>query len=156
MGRRFGQGIWTLALALAAACAATAPALGAIPIPEGPDASTLPVFIGAPAKPHPISGTTTPQNPFMAPNGRSNLHDDAYMTNTYSWSGPLGNSMQTLSTFQSADCASLTVDKAGRLLTVCVGLEGPREVADRLAIPREIELHAATIAFFSRKTDPRL
>ena len=26
---------------------------------------------------------TVPQNAFMAPNGRSNLHDDAYMTNTY-------------------------------------------------------------------------
>jgi hypothetical protein len=75
----------------------------------------------------------------MAPNGRSNLHDDAYQTNTYTWSGPLGSAMQTLSTFQSADCASLTVDSAGRLVTICVGLEGPR-----LAMfdPRTLELLA--------------
>ena len=126
MGRRFGQGIWTLALALAAACAATAPALGAIPIPEGPDASTLPVFIGAPAKPHPISGTTTPQNPFMAPNGRSNLHDDAYMTDSYPQSGPLGHAVQRTSTFLGRECASTAFDAKGRLVTVCVGLDGPQ------------------------------
>jgi hypothetical protein len=76
----------------------------------------------------------------MAPNGRSNLHDDAYMTNTYLWSGPLGTGMQTLSTFQGADCASLTVDSSGRLVTVCVGLEGPRLV---MLDPHTLELLAA-------------
>ena len=126
MGRRFGQGTWTLALALAAACAAAAHAHAAVPIPEGPDASTLPVFIGAPAKPHPISGTTTPQNPFMAPNGRSNLHDDAYMTDSYPQSGPLGHAMQRTSTFLGRECASTAFEAKGRLVTVCVGLDGPQ------------------------------
>src|SRR5438128_11884878 len=98
-------------------------------IPQNPsDLAAVPAFIGSPAKASRVSAPTVPQNPFMAPNGRSNLHDDAYMTNTYLWSGPLGNSMETLSTFQRADCASLTVDSAGRLVTVCVGLEGPRLV----------------------------
>jgi hypothetical protein len=115
-----------LALALAAACAAAAHAHAAVPIPEGPDASTLPVFIGAPAKPHPISGTTTPQNPFMAPNGRSNLHDDAYMTDSYPQSGPLGHAMQRTSTFLGRECASTAFDAKGRLVTVCVGLDGPQ------------------------------
>jgi hypothetical protein len=64
----------------------------------------------------------------MAPNGRSNLHDDAYMTNTYLWSGPLGNNMQTLSTFQGGECASLTFDSSGRIVAICIGLEGPRLV----------------------------
>ena len=123
MGRRLGQGI--VALALAAACAPT-PAAAAVPIPEGPDASTLPVFIGAPAKPHSISGTTTPQNPFMAPNGRSNLHDDAYMTDSYPQSGPLGHAMQRTSTFLGRECASTAFDARGRLVTVCVGLDGPQ------------------------------
>src|SRR5436305_6364254 len=126
MGRRFGQGIWPLALSLAAACAATAPALGAIPIPEGPDASTLPVVIGAPAKPHPISGTTTPHNPFMAPNGRSNLHDDAYMTDSYKQSGPLGHATTRTSTFLSRECASTAFDTQGGIVTFCVGLDGPQ------------------------------
>jgi len=123
MGRRLGQGI--VALALAAACAPT-PAAAAVPIPEGPDASTLPVFIGAPAKPHSISGTTTPQNPFMAPNGRSNLHDDAYMTDSYPQSGPLGHAVQRTSTFLGRECASTAFDARGRLVTVCVGLDGPQ------------------------------
>src|SRR5207248_2719499 len=109
----------------AAACAPT-PAAAAVPIPEGPDASTLPVFIGAPAKPHSISGTTVPQNPFMAPNGRSNLHDDAYMTDSYPQSGPLGKSMQRTSTFLARECASTAFDAQGRLVTVCVGLDGPQ------------------------------
>jgi hypothetical protein len=126
MGGRLGQGTWTLALALAAACATAAPALAAVPIPEGPDASTLPVFIGAPAKPHPINGTATPQNPFMAPNGRSNLHDDAYMTDSYPQSGPLGHAMQRTSTFLGRECASTAFDAQGRLVTVCVGLDGPQ------------------------------
>jgi hypothetical protein len=125
---------------------ATAPALGvmlsallsgsaagegvvATPIPQNPsDVAAVPAFIGSPARPRAVSAPTVPQNPFMAPNGRSNLHDDAYMTNTYLFSGPLGNQMQTLSTFQGAECASLTVDSFGRLVTVCIGLEGVRVV----------------------------
>jgi hypothetical protein len=116
-------------LASLAASPGPARALGtpATPIPQNPsDVEAVPAFVGAPAKPRKVRSPVVPQNPFMAPNGRSNLHDDAYMTNLYTWSGPLGNSMETLSTFQSADCASLTVDSAGRLVTICVGVEGPR------------------------------
>ncbi|HEX6459523.1 MAG TPA: hypothetical protein VF032_11450 [Thermoleophilaceae bacterium] len=120
----------TLALALAAAGCALAlsvsPAQGAVPIPEGPDASTLPVFIGHAAKPHPVSGTAVPQNPYMAPNGRSNLHDDAYMTDSYTGSGPLGQKMQRTSTFLARECASTAFDSRGRIVTVCVGIDGPQ------------------------------
>jgi hypothetical protein len=107
------------------------------PIPQNPsDVAAVPEFVGSAATAKPVSAPQVPQNPFMAPNGRSNLHDDAYMTNTYLWSGPLGAGMQTLSSFQAADCASLTVDSAGRLVTVCVGLEGPRVV---MFAPRTLE-----------------
>ena len=112
------------ALALSA-CAAGA-AQAAVPIPEGPDASTLPAFIGAPATPHPISGTQVPQNPFMAPDGRSNLHDDAYMTDSYERSGPLGHGMRRTSTLLARECASTAFDQRGRIVTVCVGLDGPQ------------------------------
>src|SRR6185437_16193823 len=112
MGRRLGQGICTLAFALAVSGSAHA----AIPIPEGPDASTLPSFIDSPAKPH----------PFMAPNGRSNLHDDAYMTDSYKQSGPLGHAMQRTSTFLGRECASTAFDAQGRIVTVCVGADGPQ------------------------------
>jgi hypothetical protein len=136
--RRPGAGLARPATVIAVAICATvtlcpgvaaAEGVPAVPIPQNPsDLAAAPEFLGATAPPKPVSAPAVPQNPFMAPNGRSNLHDDAYMTNTYLWSGPLGASMQTASTFLSADCASLTVDSAGRLLTVCVGLEGPRLV----------------------------
>jgi hypothetical protein len=119
---------------------AGAQGLPAAPIPQNPsDVAAVPAFIGSAAVPRAVSSPTVPQNPFMAPNGRSNLHDDAYMTNTYLWSGPLGNNMQTLSTFQAGECASLTFDSSGRIVAICIGLEGPR-----LAMfdPRTLELLA--------------
>lgn len=106
---------------------AVAQGLAPTPIPQNPsDVATVAAFSGSPALPKPVSSPTVPQNPFMAPNGRSNLHDDAYMTNTYLWSGPLGNNVQTLSTFQGGECASLTFDSSGRIVGICIGLEGPR------------------------------
>jgi hypothetical protein len=39
---------------------------------------------------NPISHITIPQHPFMAANGKSNYHNDAYMSDTYEVSGPLG------------------------------------------------------------------
>jgi len=108
---------------------ASAASVAAVPIPQNPsDLAAVPGFIGAPARPSPVSAPAVPQNPYMAPNGRSNIHDDAYMTNTYLWSGPLGGNMQVSSTFLLAECASLTFDRAGRIVAVCVGLEGPRLV----------------------------
>jgi hypothetical protein len=81
-----------------------------------------------------------PQNPFMAPNGKSEIHVDAYQSDANSWSGPLGHAMQRLSSFQPAECASHTFDRAGRLLTICVGLERPiLEMLD----PRTLEVLAA-------------
>ena len=106
---------------------AAAESLPPTPIPQNPsEVTAVPAFTGLPATPKAVSSPTVPQNAFMAPNGRSNLHDDAYMTNTYLWSGPLGNNMQTLSTFQGGECASLTFDSAGRIVAICIGLEGPR------------------------------
>ena len=138
-------GVLVLSLGLAAmalaARGARAQAVPAVPIPQSPaEAAAAPAFVGSAATPSAVSAPSIPQNPFMAANGRSNLHDDAYMTNTYSWPGPLGRDIQTLSSFQGADCASLTVDRAGRLVTVCVGLEGPRLI---MLDPRTLELLAA-------------
>src|SRR5438105_721427 len=137
---RIAAGLIIVALALWSA-PAFAEGVAPTPIPQNPsDRAAVPEFVGSATTPKLVLAPTVPQNPFMAPNGRSNLHDDAYMTNTYVWSGPLGNSMHMLSTFQSADCASLTVDSAGRLVTVCIGLEGPRLV---MFAPQTLELLAA-------------
>jgi hypothetical protein len=105
---------------------AAAPASAQTPIPEGPN--NAPAFIGGPATPNPIPAPPPPQHPFMAPNGSSNLHEDAWQTDTTRRSGPLGRDPQRLSTFFSRDCASVTFNSKGRLVTVCVGLDRPQLV----------------------------
>jgi hypothetical protein len=108
------------------------PALGAavppLPIPEGPEASEPPAFVGAPAQVRPKVLPLAPRHPFMARNGRSNIHNDAYMSGAYKFPGPLGRDMERTSTFHAAECASVTFDAAGRILSICVGLERPRLV----------------------------
>jgi hypothetical protein len=128
------------AIATCLTCAASAHAVvPAQPIPEGPEAGSVPPFIGAPAKPKALSAPAVPRHPLMAANGRSNIHDDAYMTDTYTGSGPLGRNVQRLSTFQGSECASVTFDQAGRIVAVCVGVEHPRLV---LLDPRSLDLLA--------------
>ena len=51
-----------------------------------------------------------PRHPFMARNGRSVIHNDAYQTDTYTRSGPLGRDIQTTTTLQAAECGSITFD----------------------------------------------
>ena len=94
-----------------------------VPIPQG--SSTAEPFIGSPAAPDPVSMPRVPRNPFMAPNGRSNIHDDAYQTDTYRWGGPLGQDIGTSSAFFGRECASITFDSKGRLVTICVGADHP-------------------------------
>jgi hypothetical protein len=98
-------------------------AMAAIPIPS--DNGSVPQFTGMPATPHPVRAPAPPRHPHMAPNERSNLHDDAYQTDTYQGVGPLGNGIKVTSTLFSADCGSVTFDSQGRIVTVCVGLAGP-------------------------------
>jgi hypothetical protein len=117
-----------VAVATAAVLAVTGFAVAAepTPIPEGPEANSVPSFIGSAARPKSVSAPAVPQHPFMAANGRSNIHNDAYQTDTYLVSGPIGRNMERLSTFQGAECASVTFDRAGRIVSICVGVEGPR------------------------------
>ena len=100
------------------------PGAPVIPIPGDPFAQ-VPEFTGSPATANPVVVPQPPQHPFMAPNGSSNLHDDAYMTDTYEQAGPLGNGMETASTLFFRECASLTFDSHGRIVTICVGVDRP-------------------------------
>jgi hypothetical protein len=116
----------TIALVAAAAAAAfAAPPAGAQQaIPEG--SHNEPEFIGAPADPQPVDAPTlAPQHPFLAPNGHSNIHDDAYMTDAYVTPGPLGRGTTRRDVFESRDCGSVTFDSRGRIVTICVGLDRP-------------------------------
>jgi hypothetical protein len=117
-------------LAMPAGAAAQTTGVTPPPIPQGPMAGDIKTFEGSPAKPDPFSLPPVPRNPFMAPNALSNLHDDAYQTDTYLWSGPLGHRMQTQSAFYpgtvlTRECASITFDSQRRLVTICVGLDRP-------------------------------
>src|SRR4051794_36311266 len=112
---------------LAVALAAVPATAGASPIPGDPTAD-LPSFQGRTATPRRLKADEPPRHPFMAPNGRSNIHDDGFQSDSYWRAGPLGRGMTVTSTFQVADCASVTFDSHGRIVTVCVGLQGPRLV----------------------------
>jgi hypothetical protein len=93
-----------------------------LPIPQQPLAQPVPEFIGAPATPKPIPARPVPEHPFMAPNGRSGVHVDAYQSDTYATAGPLGRSPEVNSTFLAAECGTVTFDTHGRIIVVCVGV----------------------------------
>ncbi|MDQ3742381.1 MAG: hypothetical protein M3389_15730, partial [Actinomycetota bacterium] len=111
-------------VSLAAVVAAAPAAFAQQPIPEG--SHNEPEFIGAPADPQPVDAPPlAPQHPFLAPNGRSNIHDDAYMTDAYTTPGPLGRGTTRRDVFEARDCASVTFDSRDRIVTICVGLDRP-------------------------------
>src|SRR5881227_2923568 len=98
--------------------AGTAVAVAAAPIPSGP---ASPLFVGRPAHMQPVRHVPRiPRNRFMAPNGRSEIHDDAWQTDSYTWRGPLGRSPQPSSASLTGDCGSITFDSRGRIVTICV------------------------------------
>ena len=112
------------ALLAGLALLALAPAAAASPIPETDTSAQE--FFGTPAVQRPIFGIPqTPRHPFMAPNERSNLHSDAWQTDTDRLPGPLGRDMKRVSTAHNAVCGSVTFDSKGRIETVCVGAQGP-------------------------------
>jgi outer membrane protein assembly factor BamB len=60
----------------------------------------------------------------MARNEMSNLHNDAYQTNVYPGAGPSGAHLRLRSAYLQQECASLTFDHRGQIVTVCVGAVG--------------------------------
>jgi hypothetical protein len=112
-----------LALVLAAPVAARA-ATPPLPIPSDPRDGLIRPFTGATATARPLGRLVSPRHPYMAPNGRSNIHDDAYQTDAYAGAGPLGRDLTVSSTLFAAECASLTFDRRGRIVTVCVSPTG--------------------------------
>ncbi|WP_328877137.1 hypothetical protein [Streptomyces sp. NBC_00299] len=101
--------------------AATVPAQ-ADPIPKAPGHRLVASYSGEPAEPEPLPGEQPPQHPYMAANGRSGMHADAWGSATYPWSGPLGNAPEVSSEKMAAlggECANVTFDRAGRIVTVC-------------------------------------
>ena len=119
---------------------ALAPAAAAEPILD-PLGTTLPRYQGAPATAEQLSHTKAPRNPFMAPNPRSNIHNDTWMTDAYRWAGPLGRSPEAISNaMPPALCGSLTFHSRGYLIGVCPSLIAPPQV--RVMDPQTLELLA--------------
>ncbi|HEX3294758.1 MAG TPA: hypothetical protein VHR38_13575 [Solirubrobacterales bacterium] len=112
--------------ACAGLAAAQTPGLPVVPIPDL-QRSSVPNFEGTTATPKPVDGgPAPPRNPFMAPNPRNNIHDDPYMSDTYRVPGPLGDGPELTSlNAPPRECGSITFDSAGRIVTVCVGLDRP-------------------------------
>ncbi len=112
--------VFLSSLVLAIGAAAQTDAGRVIPIPQQPFAQPVPDYIGAPAVPKTIPARPVPQSPFLAPNGRSALHLDAYQSDTYPTAGPLGHQpIEVNSTFLAAICGTITFDKQGRIFAVC-------------------------------------
>jgi hypothetical protein len=112
----------------------------AVPIPQDPSSNSVDPFLGKPRPARPIHGVRfAPRHPYMAANDRSNLHDDAYQSDAGVTPGPLGYDPEITSTLYTQECASVTFDRQGRILTVCVGLA---TVDLRLLDPRTLELLA--------------
>jgi hypothetical protein len=124
----------------ATAAALAPPPVPAVPIPQDSGASTVKPFLGSPRSARPIRGVRfAPRHPFMAANDRSNLHNDAYQSDAGRTPGPLGNKPGVTSTLYTQECASVTFDSRGRIVTVCVGLA---TVDLRLLDPRTLDVLA--------------
>ncbi|MCP4608606.1 MAG: hypothetical protein GY845_07820, partial [Planctomycetes bacterium] len=68
-----------------------------------------------------------PQHPFLAPNGRSNMHNDAYMSDTYEIAGPSGIDPQViLRSYADGPntCVTITFDNQDRILTTSAAMLG--------------------------------
>src|SRR4029450_8818666 len=116
-----------LALTSAAvAASAGAQTVGSPPVPIANDPMvSAPAFTGSTATAHRVRGVTrVPRHPFMAPNGRSNIHSDGYMTDTHAVSGPLGDGAED-SSLLPRECGSVMFGSQGRIVTICVGLDYP-------------------------------
>jgi hypothetical protein len=114
-------GAITVGLALALAAAGT-------PTPASADLGSLfrvPKYVGAPATPNPIAHPPIPQHPYLSPNGTNSMHNDAYASDAYQVSGPLGINPQVKTTsYGIRECATMAFDSRGRIVGLCGGLEG--------------------------------
>jgi hypothetical protein len=106
-------------MATVLATSLTAAPAGAAPKPAGPAGPAE--FIGKPAVAKPLKGIpATPQNPYMAGNGKSSTHNDSWQTDAYTGKGPLGKNPVKRSTDFVGDCISTTFDRKGDMVAICV------------------------------------
>lgn len=101
------------------------PTVPGLPIPSLPTDLLVPRFEGAPVTARPLAAPTVPQNPHLSANGTSSMHNDAYSTDAYRVSGPLGRDLVVRSaSYGLRECATMAFDSRGRAVGLCGGLEG--------------------------------
>jgi hypothetical protein len=74
------------------------------------------------------SGWTAPAHPFMAANERSNIHNDAYMTDSFSVGGPADGDLTMTTKPMNRLCVTIAFDSRGAIRTLCTGADGGRAV----------------------------
>jgi hypothetical protein len=140
MGRRAQKAALAL---LALTLMGMASAASAAPIAQNPaELEGLELFEGRAAVAQPVRAPEVPRHPFMAKNGRSNIHNDAHMTDTYTWLGPLGRDLRVGSAaYTDAPIGlcggTIGFDRRGRLVTVCIASDF--RVRLRLLDPSSLE-----------------
>ncbi len=98
---------------------------GGQPIPAAPTDALMPQFLGSTATAQPVPHRTVPQLPMLSPNGTNSMHNDAYASDAYEISGPLGRNLQvTTASYGVRECATIAFDSHGRVVGLCGGLEG--------------------------------
>jgi hypothetical protein len=101
------------------------PSLPGFPIPSLPTDLLVPSYVGSPATAQPLAHPAIPQNPYLAANGRSSMHNDSYSSDAYQVSGPLGRNLKvTTASYGIRECATITFDAHGRIEALCGGLDG--------------------------------
>lgn len=99
---------------------------GWLPIPQSPGASMTPSYVGRPATQAALPISEVPQNPHLARNGASSMHNDAAASDTYPWAGPKGLQPEVdTSWFGLEECATLAFDSSDRLVALCGDRSGP-------------------------------
>lgn len=92
----------------------------------------------APAVDLVLGAHPAPQNPGLAPNPWGSIHDDSWATDSYAIPGPSDPRHGRVdSLFTGGDCATITFDSRGRLLTLCNTL---RHVVAYVVEPRSLEV----------------
>ena len=113
--RALAAAVTGLALAVAAPASAGAVVMPAVPLVNSGPAPSTPSYVGSPATPDPFpTGWKAPQNPGMAENPLSNVHNDTWMTDDYTqYRGPLGRHPRVFSTAIQRDCITLDLRSPG-------------------------------------------
>jgi len=115
------------------AAIAVLPGTGIPQFPRPPWIPDLQEGVGAGS---PIEAPAAPQNPALAPGEWATIHNDSWMTDSYSGvrlPDPAGSDVRSF--FAGGDCASLLWNGRGEIVAVCVS---PTEVRGYLLDPRTL------------------